>query len=234
MLDKIKQLYLQGKLNGGLFRKVAEYIVEQELEKIAQPPLTPEQAQLLGKLMSSVSEKFGPDVLARQAGKWQQMVSGTPAEAEKLIEYLKSSGAPGLAEKILSFIQKNKLLTGLVAVPAMWGASGLIHAGKDFVESQRQNSTLESILESNPDLDEEKARKNFEALKEFAPTIASNEAAAEGILKQRDQWDYLDQASLQGLSQIEKNVQSGERESSLSKVLSDLGKSLGSLLAFGD
>ena len=96
---------------------------------------------------------------------------------------------------------------GAVGGLGIIGAS-IYKAIQERLDVGRQETVLNKILVENKELDIDKARGNFEALKLMAPDVAKNDALATGFVTRMDEFDVLDMAPAEMASQIQLGITS--------------------------
>lgn len=275
MLDKIRSLYIQGKL-GPNFDKVADLIVEAELNKSAD--ITQEVMDLLSQKavagdQNSSQVLFGAmknQQMSEMAGQSYANALKSAPEALKLTESqiealaadaVKGGDAVRSIERMLSEADKKRFAgavaskleaqkaeslfasavkrvgSGLPAAATIAGIAGLSYlnsSAKHTISDQTFTTIFNNIIQKHPELDLAKAKKNFDSLRSIAPHVAENEEAAYGFLMQAQEWPYIYLDAVQKLTQAEKNINDSGGESMFSRSLSELGKGLGNLIAFGE
>jgi len=157
-----------------------------------------------------------------------RLVGETGAMAEE-------ASKKGLFRNVWDYLKKPapRYVTGAIALGSLAGLAHLHAAANRSAADTAYTEIFNNIIKEHPELDLSKASKNFDALRKMSPHLAANQEAAYGFLRQAEEWPYLHMGAVKELAQTEKNISDSGGDSIYSKSLSELGKSLSQMVAFG-
>lgn len=131
-----------------------------------------------------------------------------------------------LASKSVGEIAKEHGVKTLMTL----GAAGAIAGGKKALNHYSSEKTWNEIVKDNPEFDDKKHRENFEVLKKFSPSIASNKTTAKSYLQRAAHAGMMPHEFVKDLTAIEKTRDDGSMSSMLAKKAHDRRYVLASLL----
>lgn len=135
-------------------------------------------------------------------------------------------GGGGSDKKTLKDIAKEHGVKTLMSL----GAAGAIAGGKKALDHYKSEKTWNEIVNSNPEFDDEKHRENFEVLKKFSPSIASNKTTAKSYLQRAAHAGMMPHEFVKDLTAIEKTRDDSSISGMLAKKAHDRRFLLRSLL----
>jgi hypothetical protein len=118
----------------------------------------------------------------------------------------------------------------MVRVGLTLGTAAAIGGAKKLYSNHQSEKTWKKLVEENPNLNTDEHRENFEVLKKFSPSIASNKTTARSYLQRAAHAGMMPHEFVKDLTAIEKTRDDSSLSGTLAKKASDRRFQLRNLL----